>query len=149
MDIEGLYGYQIMHMLPEVTVLNAEHVTGDVIHGRPNMFICNTSVSSADGGHWVAIHLTKHGGDYFDSFGTHPCVYNFDQFLNANCQNWSYNDIQLQSYLTNACGHHAVAYCISKMSNLSNSEFLSLFSNDLLLNDLLVSEWIDKCWGIR
>ena len=55
--------------------------------------------------------------------------------------------MQLQSNSTNACGHHAIAYCLLKMSNLSNRDFPSLYSYDLLKNDCMVSECVQMCWG--
>ena len=84
MAIEPLYGFQIMEMLSNVTVLSAEHMTGDVPQ-RQKLFICNTLLCHLDdNGHWVAINIKRRGGEYFDYFGLHPSVYNFHHFLNRN-----------------------------------------------------------------
>ena len=48
-------------------------------------YLCNTSISGEDFGHWVVMNIRDYDADYFDSFGMHPCTYNFYHVLNENC----------------------------------------------------------------
>ena len=46
-----------------------------------------------------------------------------------------YNDVELQSPLSNACGDHVIAFCLSKINNMSHYDYISMFSDNLTLND--------------
>lgn len=143
MEIEPLYGIEIMDILgSDVHVLSAQHLIGRF---KPGLIVCNTQPSWEDGGHWIAINITSRSCEFFDSFGRHPSFYGFDTFMDTNCRHrWVYNDYQLQSYSTNACGHHVIGYCSSKMRNMSLNKYVSIFSHNLLQNDFMVADMV-KC----
>ena len=55
--------------------------------------------------------------------------------MNENCATWMYNDVELQSIESNACGYHVIALCLSKINNMSHYYYISMFSDNLTLND--------------
>ena len=55
--------------------------------------------------------------------------------MNENCATWRYNDVELQSPLSNACGYHVIAFCLSRINNMSHYDYISMFSDNLTLND--------------
>ena len=109
MDIESLNTFDILAML-DVPVLPAEQVRGYI---DISMMVCNTNPAwIQDNGHWVAMDFTKEGGYFFDSFGRPPSYFGFEEFMNENCATWMYNDVELQSPESNACGYHVIAFCL-------------------------------------
>ena len=58
--------------------------------------------------------------------------------MNENCATWMYNDVELQSPETNACGYHVIAFYLSKINNMSNYDYISKFSDNFTLNDFRV-----------
>ena len=54
-----------------------------------------------------------------------------------------YNDVELQSPESNACGYHVIAFCLSRINNMSHYDYISLFSDNLNLNDFLVTKWLE------
>ena len=55
--------------------------------------------------------------------------------MNENFATWMYNDVELQSPLSNACGYHVIAFCLSRINNMSHYDYISMFSENLTLND--------------
>ena len=49
---------------------------------------------------------------------------------------WMYNDVELQSPESNACGYHVIEFCLSRISSMSH-DYISMFSDNLTLNDFL------------
>ena len=48
-----------------------------------------------------------------------------------------YNDVELQSLESNACGYHVIAFCLSRINNMSHYDYISMFSDNLTLNNFL------------
>ena len=143
MDIEPMYNIQLRTLL-DVPVLAAEQLIG-CIQKRPAWIVCNTNPSwKPDDGHWVAVHLDSDGrGFFFDSFGRDAVWFGFDQFMMDNCSEWMYNDKRLQSFASNACGHHVAAFCVFTMNGMSYADHMSLFSDNVDVNDYIVVKWLD------
>ena len=54
----------------------------------------------------------------------------FEEFMNENCATWMYNDVELQSPEFNACEYHVVAFCLSRINNMSHYDYISMFSDN-------------------
>ena len=50
--------------------------------------------------------------------------------MNQNCATWLYNDVELQSSESNACGYHVIAFCWSIINNMSHYHYISMFSDN-------------------
>ena len=102
------------------------------------MMVCNTnSAWIQEHGHWVAMDFTKEGGYLFDSFGRFPSYFGFEHFMNENCATWMYNDVKQQTPESNACGYHVITFY------LSHYDYISMFSDNLTLNDFFVRKWLE------
>ena len=55
--------------------------------------------------------------------------------MNENCATWMYTDVELQSPESNACGYHVIVFCLSRINNMSHYDYISMFSDNLTLND--------------
>lgn len=141
MDTRPLTNLDLIRVL-QVPVVPAECVVG-YVYERPTILVCNTNPSwEKKGGHWLAICLeSDYRGFFFDSFGRHPSLFGFEQFMNDNCAEWEYNDLPLQSVWSSVCGHHVVAFVKSVMHGMSYAEHVSIFTDNLALNDRIVVEY--------
>ena len=111
-------------------------------HKRPLILICNTHPHYKKGEHWITIYVGDDGkGEYFDSFGENV-PRPFERFLDYNCAQWTRNNAQLQSALTNLCGQYCVFYSLFKCLDYSFDNILSCFSNDTMLNDYVVHKFV-------
>ena len=90
-----------------------------------------------DTGQWTqgSNGLYERRGYFLDSFGRPPSYFGFEEFMNENCATWMYNDVELQSPESNACGYHVIAFCSSRINNMSHYDYISMFSDNLTLND--------------
>ena len=100
----------------DVPVLPADQVRGYI---DISMMVCNTNPAwIQDNGRWVAMEFTKEEGYFFYLFGRPPSYFGFEEFMNENCATWMYNDVELQSPESNACGYHVIAFCLSRINNM-------------------------------
>ena len=86
--------------------------------------------------------FTKEGGYFYYSFGRPPSYFGFEEFMNENCATWMYNDVELQSPDSNACGYHVIAFCLSRINSMSHYDYISMFSDNLTLNDFFSYEMV-------
>ena len=100
--------------------------------------------SSVATGQWTlgSNRLYERRGYFFDSFGRPPSYFGFEEFMNENCATWMYNDAELQSPLSNACGYHVIAFWLSRINNMSQYDYISMFSDNLTLNDFFGDEMV-------
>ena len=54
--------------------------------------------------------------------------------MNENCATWMYNDAELQSQDSNECGYYVIAFCLSRINNISHYDYISMFSDNFTLN---------------
>ena len=54
-----------------------------------------------------------------------------------------YNDVVLQSKESNEYGYHVIAFCLSTINNMSHYDYISMFSDNLTLNDFFVTKWLE------
>lgn len=104
----------------------------------PVFLISNLDPDSKPGSHWIAIHIDINGeGEYFDSFGRKPCGYH-KLFLIRNTKRWIYNNVPLQNRFTSVCGEYCLVYLYFKFHRKSLLDFIRLFSENSLCNDLIL-----------
>ena len=53
-----------------------------------------------------------------------------------------YNDVELQSPESNACGYHVIAFCLSIINNMSHYDYISMFSDNFTLNEFFSDEMV-------
>jgi len=115
--------------------------SSDRLPSNPRMLVSNTHPSDLPGEHWVVIYISDNGvyGEFFDSF-RRPTTADFNSYMNKHCSRWTYNRNQLQSLASNFCGLFCACYCILRSRNVDTNRFVSHFTNDTGLNDLLIHE---------
>ena len=130
-----------LRVLLDVPVLPAKAAYGYVAK-RPSLFVFNTNPSWIhQDGHWVAVYFVdSYRGFFFDSFGRNAVWLRFDGFMAEYCKTWTYNDRQLQSLESSACRHHVTAFSVAMLSGMSYDGYISLFSDNVVLNDYLHSQ---------
>lgn len=109
-------------------------------HDLPAAFIVNLSSSDEPGSHWITVSINRERhGVYFCSFGLELGVGDIRHFLQRNCKTIEISRKQLQPLKSVTCGNFATvyAYCFMKLG-MTLDEFLSNFSHNLILNDLLI-----------
>ena len=105
----------------------------------PSCFIINTHTSSKQGEHWLSIYYNKNGeAEFFDSYGNHPSYYQLESYLDKTSSKWTYNRKQIQSVISDFCGHYCVLFILHKCRNMSLDTFISKFSDSTIENDLLM-----------
>ena len=124
MDTEPMSSYDL-HILLDVPVLPAEAAHGRVAE-RPSLLVFNTNPSWIHrDGHWVAAYFDERcRGFFFDSFGRDAGWFGFDRFMADNCKTWIFNDRQLQSLESSACGHHVTAFSMAMMTGITTNTYL-------------------------
>ena len=117
------------------------------IDRKPCGFIANTDPSSEPGTHWVAFYFpTDREAQFFDSYGHPPehYVHSFADFLNNHSYEWKFNTRKLQSNWSDVCGQYCIFYLSHRARGHSMNKIVQLFSNDTMLNDVKVSQFVKK-----
>jgi hypothetical protein len=97
---------------------------------NPCVLIANTDPINKSGSHWISIHIDEFGrGEFFDSYGIPPIVKTHHEFLSRQCTTWTYNEVQLQSPISDVCGEYAALFLAHRARGLSMQEFLWFFQN--------------------
>lgn len=109
----------------------------------PTLLVANTQPSTQEGEHWVCMYIDDSGryGEYFDSLGLPPDE-NFETYLNEHCAYWTFNDRQIQSIISDYCGHYAVYYCFMRSRGLDLRKIVNKFTSDTAFNDALVETFV-------
>jgi len=118
------------------------------IEKKPAAMVVNTDPSSKPGTHWVAIFLNDDGtGEYFDPFGFPPLTERVINFINTNSPNgWDFNKITFQTpVLSKTCGIYCILFIKDRCRNISFRKFVSKFSRNVFLNDILAQIYIGRC----
>jgi len=109
----------------------------DTLPDRPSLLVCNTDPSYRPGRDWVAICVKDGRGEYFDLFGRRPSA-EFERYMNRHCRYWTFNDKQLQSVVSQFCGHYCICYCLYRSSGIDMRKIVYSFTSDTALNNVLV-----------
>lgn len=105
------------------------------------LIICNTDYRRGPGEHWVVFYFNDNRGEYFDSFGRYPEEH-FVKYLNANCSSWTFNKTQIQSIISQFCGHYCILYAMFRARGLVLSRIVKLFTKDTGFNDSIVHNFV-------
>jgi hypothetical protein len=107
------------------------------------LMVCNTDPHDKPGKHWIAINIDADGrhGEYFDSLGQPPST-TFERFLNERCEEWIFNERQLQSVISRFCGHYCVYYCMLRSRGIDMRRVVNQFTDDTGFNDVLVHGFV-------
>lgn len=111
----------------------------------PRIFIVNTDTHDKPGKHWVCLYFPYDGPlEFFDSLGKHPKFYSkmFEKFIFSHSSEFIHNNSVLQATSTSTCGHFCLFYCAHRCTGMSMYDILGKFSDDKLLNDKLVRNFV-------
>lgn len=112
----------------------------DIKH-RPCGVIFNLDTSGEPGSHWIAIYLHNNlQGEYFDPLGLPPTLFpDIEDYLRRVCKSVKWNNLQIQSVRSIACGLFCVHFLKNRFNGQSASKILSSFSHkNPQVNDYLV-----------
>ena len=115
--------------------------SADTLPKKPRLLICNTDPSNLPGTHWIAIFVDSRRGEYFDSFGRKPSD-SFEDYMNDNCTDWTYNTRQLQSITSSYCGFYCCFYCMFRCKGYDLFRIVNMFTRDTGLNDSIVRGFV-------
>lgn len=114
----------------------------------PCILISNTQISSQSGEHWVSIYVDiNKKGYFFDSLGRSPDYYNhnlFCEFLDKHTISWEFNNTQLQSLESSACGHYCLVFGYYICRGYNFHKIIQLFTRHKKLNDLYVLQFVQE-----
>ena len=111
--------------------------------------IINTDLHSMPGDHWIVLLFKEPQYYFFDSYGRSFHDVTFPALFSKTIKNYigstrfRYNKILLQQFTSNVCGEYCV-YFIEEMMNKAFKSVLGIFSDNLFLNDQLVSDYVNK-----
>ena len=107
----------------------------------PALYVIQTGRKSTQGEHYVAFIIeTDRSVTYFDSYGVPP--YQRVKTYLRGCELIRYNSRLLQSPFSSFCGLYVIAFAAFSFAGCPFKKFLSLFSEDPLLNDVVVQDFI-------
>lgn len=110
----------------------------------PMYAISNLDTDSKPGSHWIAMHIDGNGfGQYFDSYGRPPEKYH-RTFLENNSRMWDYNINRIQHDFTTVCGEYCIMYLYYKYHGRSMNDFLKMFKNSTICNDIRLVRLFDS-----
>ena len=117
--------------------------------GRPKCIIINLDPGSKPGSHWVAIYIDREGfGDFFDSYGHPPQKREIRNYLKKYCKDWTFNEKQIQSNFSSACGQYCIYFLYRRVRDVSMRDVVSVFTDDLRVNDSIVTEWVNEKFDV-
>lgn len=100
--------------------------------------------------HWVAFYLPYSALEpieFFDSFGQAFNTYSdyFTKFVNRHYKKWIFNNIQLQSNISDVCGQYCCVYALYKSENFGMKKFQKLFDRKKFQqNDCIIIKLFKK-----
>lgn len=130
----------------EFFLRNEEHFQGvfssDRLPEVPRLMVCNTDPHYRPGKHWIAIYVDNRGrGEYFDSLGTPPSE-TFKRYMDKHCVVWTFNKKQLQSIVSQFCGHYCCFYCVFRNRGVDMNRIVNQFTSDTGFNDVAIHGFI-------
>lgn len=107
----------------------------------PYSMVINYDEASAPGSHWVAIYADRKSTHFHDSLGLTPMKIEIPAFLDPVEYTASVKSIQHPRSTT--CGHHAIAFIVSRAQGMTAREFLARFGEDKRSNDMMVRRFVE------
>ena len=109
------------------------------IHQRPICYIFNTDPIGRPGTHWQARFFECDGiPEHFDSYGRQP-----------QKGTYNYNSVRIQGPLSTTCGQYCLYYISHRARGRSMNEIVNDFSQDYVLNDLSVNDYVNKYFNLN
>lgn len=107
---------------------------------RSGGYILNSANASDGGEHWLALWVTSHGLEFFDSFAKPPAYYGLrfttvPTMLNVN---------QLQSDNSTTCGGFVLYFLFHRSLGGTMESILSHFNANTRVNDRRVIQFVSK-----
>lgn len=144
---KGVRTYEFIDFLRKDNIV-APHLRGvfakNQLPKKPTagFYIVNTDDADKAGEHWVVLLMdVARRGEYFDSMGLPPLHDAFMDFL-AQCQQWIFNEHQLQQVGSLYCGQYCTAYIQYRCRNATMADFVNNFTTNYVLNDNIVKNWL-------
>lgn len=109
---------------------------------EPKIYIVNTDTQNGPGQHWFCIYLCDYP-EHFDPAGLEPMPY-VRTFLTARGSQFMYNSKRVQSFSSETCGVFCLFFAFFRCRNYSFRNILSMFSNDLHLNEIIVKQFFES-----
>ena len=81
---------------------------------------------------------------YFDSYGLPPLIPDHIRSLRDNCKTIRHNDQQMQSTSSAVCGQFCITFLYFMTVRGRFEDFRDLFSQNLIRNDAIVSEFVEN-----
>ena len=122
-----------------------------VLDTFPCGFVANTDPSNEPGKHWVVFYFqSEREGEFFDSYGKPPDYYHetFKEYVIGHSINWTFNSKQLQSILSDVCGHYCVFYLCHRARGHSMKAIVNMFDSNKISNDTKVFRFVNKHFRI-
>jgi len=107
----------------------------------PSSYVINTDPAGEKGEHWLALYYDKNGEcTFFDSFGKSPEYFGLDKYIKRTSTRFEYNNRQIQSLFSTACGYYCIYFILLKSRNFCLNDIQNLFSrNNFNMNDYLIT----------
>ena len=119
----------------------------------PQSFVANGDTSEKLGSHWVALYfIDGQHGEFFASYRLPPHRYTkyFEDFLNRNAAQWTYNRKHLQSLFTDVCGHCCIFYIYNRCHNVKMNTIANMLPSKVKEdNDALVHYFVEHKRVVR
>ena len=107
------------------------------------LLVHNLEPSHRPGSHWVAIYIAASTGEYFDSFGERPPKL-LETYLDRWLKQWTFNNRQIQSVISDVCGFYCVYFCILRAKNITMHAIVASFSSNTAFNDEYIRAFVCK-----
>ena len=105
-------------------------------------FVVNLSREGQPGSHFVSVVVTPTRVEYFDSFGLKCFNLFILNYMLRYQNNYYYNKVAIQNIQSEYCGLYALACIIEYNHNGNLKSFISMFKNDTVLNDEIVTNYL-------
>ena len=113
------------------------------VHKYPSAFVVNSDPDGMRGSHWLKPNFLT------------PTVYRQNytgiilfSFLGKNSSHFVCNEVRLQSFNTTVCGQHCLFHLLHRCRNISMNKIVSVFTDDHLINDMLVHDFIEERYDV-
>ena len=107
------------------------------VTNTPRIYIVNMQDSNQPGDHWIVIWIDTIP-EYFNSLAEKPPK-EFERFLISHGPKYKYNTKRLQANSSSVCGQYCLMYCYFKCYGYSFQNYLNLFDDNVVLNDIMAS----------
>lgn len=131
------YKKKLVHYVCACDLLPKLPQKGDVI------IIVNTDTSEKPGTHWQAVWITttikkERISYFFDSYGRPPYNTYIRSFIKNNSNKTTWNNKQIQSFHSYACGEYCCLFALSMVQSQSLKCFFRQFGGNFDTNDQTV-----------